>query len=88
MSHSTMTAEDENTSTRKAPPRLREWRLEDVLATLQADLMRRTALIAGDETPQMRLVYENNVRVMELLDEAITRTRQSRSLANAMKVGL
>ena len=47
------------------------YRLEDILQTLRADVMKRCELIANDRRPEARYVLKNNVEILQHLTLAI-----------------
>ncbi|NWG53359.1 MAG: histidine kinase [Hydrogenophilaceae bacterium] len=53
------------------------YKLEELLAILRADVIEKSAKIAGDERPEAQHVLANNVRVLQLLTEAIELARDS-----------
>ncbi|MBI1186647.1 MAG: histidine kinase [Alphaproteobacteria bacterium] len=53
------------------------YKLEDILAVIRADVITKSAKIANDERPEAQHVLANNVRVLQLLTEAIDLARDS-----------
>lgn len=53
------------------------YKLEDILSLVRADVMKRCAKVAPDERPECQHVVANNVRVLQLLTEAIELARDS-----------
>lgn len=47
------------------------FRLEDLLVFLRRDILVRSEKIMDDPRPEARLVLENNVRIMQLLTDAL-----------------
>ncbi|NQV81926.1 MAG: histidine kinase [Alphaproteobacteria bacterium] len=46
-------------------------RLEDILNAVRGDIIKRATKIADDRRPEAAHVLKNNVRILELLTEAI-----------------
>lgn len=46
-------------------------KLEDILSLIRADVLKRSAKITEDRRPEAQHVLRNNMRVLELLSEAI-----------------
>ncbi|MGE3251944.1 MAG: histidine kinase [Hyphomonadaceae bacterium] len=53
------------------------YRLEDLLTIIRSDVMARCAKVSADERPECQHVVANNVRVLQLLTEAIELARDS-----------
>ncbi len=47
------------------------YKLEDILALLRGDLIKRATRIADDTRPEARHVLDNNIKILSLLSEAI-----------------
>lgn len=58
------------------------WRLEDILAVIRDDVVRRTQKIAGDSRPEARAVLKNNIAILSALTECIDRAEESTRLLN------
>lgn len=52
-------------------------KLEDILTTLRADILKRCEKIAHDHRPEAEVVMANNVKVLQCLTEAIELARHS-----------
>ncbi|MDA1101034.1 MAG: histidine kinase [Proteobacteria bacterium] len=46
-------------------------RLEEILAMVRGDLIKRAVLIVDDDRPEARKVLANNVQIMSMLGECI-----------------
>jgi hypothetical protein len=46
-------------------------RLEEILAMVRGDLIKRAVLIVDDDRPEARKVLANNVQIMSMLTECI-----------------
>ena len=46
-------------------------RLEDILAMVRGDMIKRAVLIIDDDRPEARTVLANNVQIMSMLTECI-----------------
>ncbi len=55
-------------------------RLEDVLAMVRGDLVKRAALIVDDARPEARKVLANDVKIMAMLSESIALAEESSSV--------
>ena len=53
------------------------YRLEDILAIIRADIVKRATKIVDDRRPEARQVLDNNIRILALLSEAITLAEES-----------
>ena len=53
------------------------WKLEDILTTLQDDIVRRSQKIIDDHRPEARRVLHNNIEVLGLLTQCIELARSS-----------
>ena len=58
--------------------------LHEVLSILHRDVMRRTVPLTGDNRAEVRGVVRNNLRILELLDEAIKLAEQSNRTVDAI----
>ncbi|NQV80770.1 MAG: histidine kinase [Alphaproteobacteria bacterium] len=47
------------------------YKLEDILALIRSDLIKRATKIVDDARPEARHVLDNNIRILSLLTEAI-----------------
>ncbi|MDP6832740.1 MAG: histidine kinase [Alphaproteobacteria bacterium] len=56
--------------------------LEDVLAMVQSDLVKRAALIADDERQEARKVLANDISIMAMLSECVALAEESTTLLN------
>lgn len=56
------------------------YKLEDILALIRNDLIRRSEKIADDRRHEAQSVLEHNIRILGLLTEAIDLARQSTGL--------
>jgi len=52
-------------------------RLEEVLAMVQGDLIKRAGLIVDDDRPEARKVLANDVKIMAMLSECIALAEDS-----------
>jgi hypothetical protein len=46
-------------------------KLEDILNSVRGDIMKRATKIIDDHRPEARHVLKNNIRILELLTEAV-----------------
>jgi len=46
-------------------------KLEDILALIRGDLIKRATKIVDDDRPEARHVLNNNIRILSLLTEAV-----------------
>ncbi len=53
------------------------YKLEDILAIIRADIVKRATKIVDDRRPEARQVMDNNIRILALLSEAITLAEES-----------
>ncbi len=53
------------------------FQLEDILIAIRKDILQRCLKIADDHRPQAHEVMANNMKVLDLLSEAITRAEES-----------
>ena len=53
------------------------FRLEDILIAIRKDILHRCLKIADDHRAEANQVMANNMRVLDLLSEAITRAEES-----------
>lgn len=56
--------------------------LEDVLAMVRSDLVKRAALIADDDRQEARSVLANDIRIMAMLSDCIALADESTTLLN------
>jgi hypothetical protein len=56
--------------------------LEDVLAMVRSDLVKRAALIADDERQEARKVLANDISIMAMLSECVALAEESTTLLN------
>ena len=52
-------------------------RLEDVLAMVRSDLVKRAALIVDDDRPEARRVLANDVKIMAMLTDSVALAEES-----------
>lgn len=55
-------------------------RLEDVLAMVQGDLVKRAALIVDDDRPEARKVLANDVKIMAMLSDCLALAEESSTI--------
>lgn len=60
------------------------WKLEDLLAQIQADIVRRSEKIVDDLRPQARAVLHNNIEIMQLLTECIHKAEASSKILESL----
>ena len=60
------------------------WRLEDLMAEIQNDIIRRTQKIINDNRPDARAVLNNNIQIMSLLSECLERGEDSTRILNIL----
>ncbi len=60
------------------------WRIEDLLAEVQNDIIRRTQKIIDDIRPDARAVLNNNIEIMTLLSKCIERAQDSTRILNSL----
>ncbi len=53
------------------------WKLEDILAEIQNDMIRRTQKIVGDARPEARAVLNNNIEILAMLSKCIDHANDS-----------
>ncbi len=53
------------------------WNLEDILAEIQNDMIRRTQKIVGDGRTEARAVLNNNIEILGMLSQCIDRATDS-----------
>ena len=53
------------------------WKLEDLLTTLQADVVERMSRIRGDNRPEARRVLENSAEIITMLGDCSLRAQDS-----------
>ena len=56
--------------------------LEDVLAMVRSDLVKRAALIADDDRQEARQVLANDIKIMAMLSEGVALAEESTALLN------
>ncbi len=56
--------------------------LEDVLAMVRSDLVKRAALIADDDRQEARKVLANDIKIMAMLSEGVALAEESTALLN------
>ena len=54
-----------------SPDHPQGWKLEDLLAEVQNDIVRRSEKIIDDNRPQARAVLHNNIEILSLLTQCI-----------------
>ena len=57
-------------------------KLEDILALIRQDLIKRVGKIADDGKPEAHQVLKNNIRILTLLTECIEIAKSSTDLLN------
>ena len=60
------------------------WRLEDLMAEIQNDIIRRTQKIINDNRHDARAVLNNNIQIMSLLSECVERAEDSTRILNRL----
>ncbi len=60
------------------------WRLEDILAEIQNDIVRRTQKIIDDPRPDARAVLNNNVEIMSMLGKCVDRALDSTRILDSL----
>ncbi len=60
------------------------WRLEDLLAEIQNDIVRRTQKIIDDDRPDARAVLNNNIEIMSMLSKCVERAEDSTRILNSL----
>lgn len=60
------------------------WRLEDILAEIQNDIVRRTQKIIDDDRPDARAVLNNNIEIMSLLSKGVERALDSTRILDSL----
>ena len=60
------------------------WRLEDILAEIQNDIVRRTQKIIDDPRPDARAVLNNNVDIMSMLGKCVERALDSTRILDSL----
>ncbi|MBM3556492.1 MAG: histidine kinase [Alphaproteobacteria bacterium] len=53
------------------------WPLEELLAEIQNDIVRRSANIIDDHRPEARVVLHNNIEILALLTQAVKLAKES-----------
>ncbi|MGE0829816.1 MAG: histidine kinase [Hyphomonadaceae bacterium] len=53
------------------------YKLEDILIILREDVLKRACKVAADERPEAQHVMANNVRILQLMTDAIELARDS-----------
>jgi hypothetical protein len=53
------------------------WKIEEILTTIQNDILRRTQKLVGDQRPEARTVINNNIEILGLLSNCIERATDS-----------
>lgn len=53
------------------------WKLEELLAAIQNDIVRRSEKIVDDDRPQARSVLHNNIEILALLTQCIHKAEAS-----------
>jgi ATP-dependent Zn protease len=53
------------------------YRLEDILSALRKDILTRCTKIVDDQRPEARHVLENNMKILNLISEAISLAEDS-----------
>lgn len=53
------------------------YKLEDLLAILRSDIVKRAGKIVDDDRPEARKVLDNNVRILGLISECIALAEDS-----------
>lgn len=60
------------------------WKLEELLAKLRQELVHKTNKIINDNTPQAKMIVENNLKIIEHLGAAEALQRASYGILDAM----
>lgn len=60
------------------------WRLEDILAEIQNDIVRRSAKVVDDQRPQARAVLRNNFQIVNFISQAIELAQESTSILDSL----
>lgn len=60
------------------------WRIEDLLAEIQNDIVRRTQKIIDDPRPDARAVLNNNIEIMGMLSRCVERAQDSTRILDSM----
>lgn len=60
------------------------WRLEDILAVIQDDIIRRCGKTVGDNRPEARRVLHNNMEIMTLLTRSIEHALDSTRILKSL----
>ena len=55
-------------------------RLEEILAMVRGDLIKRAALLVDDDRPEARKVLANNVQIMSMLGECIATAEENTTI--------
>ena len=56
--------------------------LEEILRTIRKDIVARTQKIAGDKRPEAERVLSNNIRILNIITEAIVIAEDSTKTLN------
>ncbi|MFO1189914.1 MAG: histidine kinase [Alphaproteobacteria bacterium] len=60
------------------------WKLEDILAEIQNDIIRRSYKLIDDHRPEARAVLKNNFTILTHLSQAIERAQDSTRIVNTL----
>lgn len=60
------------------------WKLEDLLAEIQNDIVRRSEKIVDDNRPQARAVLHNNIEILALLTQCIQKALASTKILDSL----
>jgi len=60
------------------------WKLEDILAEIQNDIIRRSHKLIDDHRPEARAVLKNNFNILTYLSQAIERAQDSTRIVNTL----
>jgi len=60
------------------------WKLEDILAEVQNEIIRRSHKLIDDHRPEARAVLNNNFAILTCLTQAIERAQDSTKIVNTL----
>jgi hypothetical protein len=66
-----------------SPERPDGWKLEDLLAQIQNDIVHRSEKIVDDMRPQARAVLHNNIEILGMLTKCIQKAQESTKILDS-----
>ena len=60
------------------------WMLEELLAEIQNDIMRRCQKIVDDQRPEARSVLNNNIEILSMLTKCVDQAQDSTRILNSL----